>query len=162
MAKGVFSAHSVARPQNNPVLRQIHDLVDNLAAMWPAAQAGEGHLTPRQQGANENKSSSIHLKPVAPCKPGERVAISMTLRNSESRPVHLVPAGTDLLGSRGGQIACSLLEFAPAEITLEPQQQEDLAVSITIPASAARGCYAGLLVLRGLENLHAIITIEVD
>jgi hypothetical protein len=85
----------------------------------------------------------------------------MTLRNSESRPVRLVPAATDLLGSRSGRIASSLLEFTPSELSLEPQEQRDLAIATTVPENAAPGCYSGLLVVRGLDYLRALITIEV-
>ena len=85
----------------------------------------------------------------------------MTLCNSESRPVRLVPASTDLLGSRGGRIASSLLEFVPSELSLEPREQRDLAISTVVPAETAPGCYSGLLVVRGVDYLRALITIEV-
>ncbi len=85
----------------------------------------------------------------------------MTVCNSESRPVRLVPAATDLLGSRGGRIACSLLEFTPAEFRLEPQEKKDVAIALTVPAETAPGCYSGLFVVRGVDYLRALITIEV-
>ena len=94
-------------------------------------------------------------------KPGQRATICMTLCNSESRAVRLIPAATDLLGSRSGRIPCSLLEFTPAEFRLEPQEQRDLTISTTVPLEAAPGCYSGLLVVRGLDYLRALITIEV-
>jgi hypothetical protein len=101
------------------------------------------------------------LKPRATVQPGQRATISMTLCNSESRSVRLVPAATDLLGSRGGRIPCSLLEFTPSEITLEPQEQRDLAIATTVPVDTTPGCYSGLLVVRGLDYLRGLITIEV-
>ena len=85
----------------------------------------------------------------------------MTLRNSESRAVRLVPAATDLLGSRGGRIAAPFSSSVPSEFTLEPQEQKDLAIATTVPVEAAPGCYSGLLVVRGLDYLRALITIEV-
>jgi len=101
------------------------------------------------------------LRPQATVKPGQRATISMTLRNSENRAVQLTPAATDLLGSRGGRIACSLLECSPSSLTLQPQEQRDLTISTTVPAEAGPGCYSGLLVVRGLDYLRALITIEV-
>ena len=77
------------------------------------------------------------------------------------RPVRLAAAATDLLGSRGGRIAASLLEFMPAELSLEPGEQRDITIAVTVPAEATRGCYSGLLVVRGVDDLRALMTIEV-
>ena len=86
----------------------------------------------------------------------------MTLRNSESRSVRLVPAATDLLGSRGGRIAASRIDCTPAELSLAPQEQADIAISTIVPAETAPGCYSGLLIVRGVDYLRALITIDVD
>ncbi|SCK46376.1 hypothetical protein VAR608DRAFT_4550 [Variovorax sp. HW608] len=169
MAKGVLAARGGAATQGDanaahPVLRQMQDFVENLAAAWPNLQ---GSVAPAVPDAHQPSAASSHveplarLKPRAGVKPGERTTISMTLRNSESRPVRLVPAATDLLGARGGRIAASLLEFTPAEMALAPQEQKELVISATIPADTAPGCYSGLLVARGLDYLRALMTIEV-
>jgi hypothetical protein len=169
MARGVLAARSApgTAPQGysnagNPVLRQMHEFVDNLAALWPNLQGGAANGPSAYQLATNDPEPLVKVGPRATVKPGERVTISMTLRNSESQPVRLVPAATDLLGSRGGRIPNSLLEFMPSEIALEPQEQKDLAISTTVPAEAAPGCYSGLLVVRGLDYLRALITIEVS
>jgi hypothetical protein len=143
------------------VLRQMHEFVDNLAALWPNLQGGTAKGPSTYQPAASAAGPLAEVRPRAAVKPGERATISMTLRNSESRPVRLVPTATDLLGSRGGRIASSLLEFSPAEIALEPQEQKDLSISATVPVDAAPGCYSGLLVVRGLDYLRALIAIEV-
>jgi hypothetical protein len=101
------------------------------------------------------------LRPPATVKPGQRATISMTVCNTENRSVRLVPAATDLLGSRGGRIVCSLLEFTPMEFQLEPQEKRDVAIALMVPAETAPGCYSGLFVVRGVDYLRALITIEV-
>lgn len=170
MARGVLAARAadVTAPygrsdSNNPVLRQMHDFVNNLAALWPSLQqaSAQPFAGPQPQPAVSEPDSLAEVRPRATVKRGERATISMTLCNSESRRVHLVPAATDLLGSRGGQIECSRLEFTPSELDLEPQAQRELAIATTVPADAAPGCYSGLLVVRGLDYLRALITIEV-
>ena len=168
MARGVLAARSTAgtAPQGysnagNPMLRQMHEFVENLAALWPNLQGGAAKGPATYQMATSDAEPLAEVRPRATVKPGERVTISMRLRNSESQPVRLVPTATDLLGSRGGRIPYSLLEFTPAEIALEPQEQKDLAISTTVPVDAAPGCYSGLLVVRGLDYLRALITIEV-
>ncbi len=168
MARGVFAARSSGTtvPKSysttgNPVLRQMHEFVDNLAALWPNLQgvAAKGPAT--SPPATSGAGPMAEVRPHASVKPGERATISMTLRNSESRPVLLVPTATDLLGGRGGRIPSSLLEFTPVEIALGPQEQKDLTISTIVPVDAASGCYSGLLVVKGLDYLRALITIEV-
>ena len=168
MAKGVLAARQSATtapygPSNasNPVLRQMHELVDNVAAMWPSLQSTAGQRVAAPKATASDADGLAELRPRATVKPGQRATISMALSNSESRPVRLVPVATDLLGSRGGRIACSLLEFTPQELNLEPQEQRDLQITATVPADATPGCYTGLLVVRGVEYLRALITIEV-
>jgi hypothetical protein len=164
MAKGVLAARAAdvsapyGRPDaNNPVLRQMHEFVNNLAALWPSLQQSATQPFAASQPAASEPDALAEVRPRTTVKRGERATIAMTLCNSESRRVHLVPAATDLLGS----IEASRLEISPAELDLEPQGQHELAIATTVPADAAPGCYSGLLVVRGLDYLRALITIEV-
>jgi hypothetical protein len=168
MAKGVLAARRSAgtaqygpSSASNPLLRQVHELVDNFAAVWPSLPSAPAQRPFASQPMATEADGLAELKPRATVQPGQRATISMTLCNSESRSVRLVPAATDLLGSRGGRIPCSLLEFTPSEITLEPQEQRDLAIATTVPVDTTPGCYSGLLVVRGLDYLRGLITIEV-
>jgi hypothetical protein len=168
MARGVLAARAadVTAPygrsdSNNPVLRQMHDFVNNLAALWPSLQQASAQPFAGSQPAASEPDPLAEVRPRATVKRGERATISMTLCNSESRRVHLVPAATDLLGSQGGQINGSRLEFTPSELDLDPRAQRELAIATTVPVDAVPGCYSGLLVVRGLDYLRALITIEV-
>jgi hypothetical protein len=146
---------------SDPLMRQMHEFINNFAAVWPSLQGLTAQpLVASQPAATETEALS-ELRPRATVKPGQRATICMTLCNSESGPVRLVPAATDLLGSGGGRIPSSLIEFTPAECRLEPQEQRDLTISTTVPLEAAPGCYSGLLVVRGVDYLRALITIEV-
>lgn len=167
MAKGLLGRAGVTAPPgltdgSSPVLRQMHEVIDKLAKLWPDLQRG---LTPQlpagSQPATSDTDPLAEVRPRATVKPGQRATISMTVCNSENRRVQLVPIATDLLGSRGGRIACSLLELTPSELPLQPHEQKDLTIATTVPVDAAPGCYSGLLVVRGLDYLRALITIEV-
>jgi hypothetical protein len=168
MARGVLdarrSAGTASHPYSSgdsPVLRQMHEFVDNLAALWPNLKTTPLQALAAPQQAPSDADQLAEIRPRATVRPGQRAMISMTVRNSENRAVRLVPLATDLLGSRGGRIPCSLLELTPSEVNLEPQEQRDLAIATTIPLDVAPGCYSGLLVVRGLDYLRALITIEV-
>jgi len=169
MAKGVLAARGTVPGSrsygpvdaSNPVVSQMHDFVNNLAALWPSIQGSQPPSSSGYQAGASGVDALAEVRPHATVKPGQRATISMTLRNSENRAVNLVPAATDLLGSRGGRISCSLLECSPSSLTLQPQEQRDLTISATVPVDAGPGCYSGLLVVRGLDYLRALITIEV-
>jgi hypothetical protein len=167
MAKGVIAAQGNSPSPgpvgtSNPVLHQLHQLVDNIAALWPPADRRVLSGFDRAPGREAVDVESLaDLKPGAAVHPGQRATISMTVSNSEERPVRLVAAATDLLGSRGGRIAASLLDFMPAELSLEPGEQRDITIAVTVPPEATRGCYSGLLVVRGVDDLRALMTIEV-
>src|SRR5262249_42605988 len=133
MARGVLSARRSAATvppgysnAQNPILRQLHELVENIAAVWPSPQSAPGRTFDGSQSAASDADALAELRPpAATVKPGLRATISIALRNNESCTVRLTPMATDLLGSRGGRIPCSLFEFIPPELGLEPQQQTD-------------------------------------
>ena len=102
------------------------------------------------------------LKPASPLRPGDQATITMTIRNHEDKPVSLTPAATPLLGSNGERIAPQLLEFTPTQLQLNPGQQQELRITITVPARCGNGSYAGLLVVSGVDYLRAVITVEVS
>src|SRR5262245_11335224 len=121
MARGVLAASRAgAAPSRSygdastPLMRQIHELVHNIATMW--ARMEDPQATPYRSSQSTESSAEplTDVRPRAAVKPGQQATISMSISNSESRPVRLVAAATDLLGSNGGRIASSLLEFTPA------------------------------------------------
>lgn len=167
MARGVTEAHRVAdsgspglADASHPVLRQVHDLVDRLAAAWPGAQALHHHQ-PAGAAPTGDLESPPTVRPHAVVRQGERALISMTLRNREGQRVRVEPQVTDLIGSREGRIESGRLECSPASCTLEPGEERDLSIALTVPSDARPGEYAGLLVVRGVPGLRALVTIDI-
>jgi len=170
MAKGVLAARGVSQfpgyrdaTQSSTVLRQVHDVIDNIARIWPAVQGASApwpgaSVQPAYSGGDEGLQN---LKPASLARPGQRATISMMLCNKEDRSVRLTPIATDLISSTGGRISCRLLELVPEEVRLEPGDQKELQVRIAVPVESALGCYVGLLVVAGVDYLRALITIEV-
>ena len=168
MAKGVLAAR---RPGTDArygyaeggdvLVRQLHDLVDHIAKAWPSLE----YLSSKPQGAYDAPHTEVdplpELRPQSAVRPGQRATISMTICNKESQSVRLVPQVTDLLGSGGGRIAASVIQCTPASIDLEPQAQSDVTVSVIVPADAIAGCYSGVLVVRGVNYLRALLTVDV-
>jgi hypothetical protein len=169
MARGVLAARrsSAATPRapsdaDNPVMRQIHELVDNLAAVLPMLQNAGAAPATASTPTGGDVVAPAEVRPRTIVRAGQRATISMTVRNSENYGVQLRPVSTDLLGSRNGRIAAALIECTPSELSLQPGEERDIAITTTVPADAAAGCYSGLLVVRGVDYLRALVTIEVE
>ena len=75
----------------------------------------------------------------------------MTLCNKEDRAVRLTPMTTDLINSAGHRLSRYLIDFAPREAHLEPGVSTDVQGHLVIPVETAPGCYAGLLVVAGVD-----------
>jgi hypothetical protein len=170
MARGVLAARG-ANPfphyrdvdQSSTVLRQVHDVIDNIARIWPSVQ-GAAAQWPGASVASANKGDHEtlpNLKPASVLLPGQRGTISMMLCNKEDRSVQLTPISTDLISNIGGRISSQLFEFVPGEVRLEPGEQKEMQGRIAVPVESASGCYVGLLVVTGVDYLRALITIEV-
>jgi hypothetical protein len=170
MASGVFAARATRQPSAygdsdpaNAMVRQVHDLVDNIARVFPALWNGAPQwAAPAIATPNTRNADAIAtVRAPSPVRPGDSGTISMTLRNDESRPVELMPVATDLVGPTGIRISLQRLEFVPAHVRLAPGEQTDVQCRVTVPAEAAAGCYVGLLVVCGLEYLRALMSVEV-
>jgi hypothetical protein len=170
MAKGVLAArganqfpHYREAGQSGAVLRQVHDVIDNIARIWPSIQGASSQWPGASVAAanNGDEEALPHLKPASVLRPGQRGTISMMLCNKEDRPVRLMPTSTDLISSTGGRISSQLFEFVPEEVRLDPGQQHEMQGRIVVPVESALGCYVGLLVVTGVDYLRALITIEV-
>jgi hypothetical protein len=164
-AKGVLAARA-AHPSSssaglNPphsVLRQVHDLIDNVARAWPASPSP----TAAPAGDVPEARELPTLTPRNPLRPGQQGTLSLLICNREERSVRLTPRTTDLIGCAGGRIAADLLSFSPEHIELDPGAQCELQGRIAIPAGCQRGTYAGLLVIEGVSYLRALITVDVE
>lgn len=170
MAKGVLAARSANQfpyyrdaDQTSTVLRQVHDVIDNIARIWPSMQGASAQWPGALSVAanNGDQDALPNLKPASVLRPGQRGTISMMLCNKEDRSVRLMPISTDLISSTGRRISSQLFEFVPGEVRLEPGEQKELQGRIAVPVESALGCYVGLLVVTGVDYLRALITIEV-
>jgi hypothetical protein len=168
MAQGVLAARrsndTFSRGSADPgsaLLRQVHDVVDRIAEMWPGMLNGAVPPLTSSRTLEDDAYVPIELRTQEPVKPGQRATITMTLRNSENRTVSVVPAATDLLGSRVGRIAGSNLEFTPKQYNLAPKEQRDVTITIVVPGESEPGCYSGLVVVTGVDYLRALVTIDV-
>lgn len=170
MARGVLDARGARQTSDSPgvdpasaVWRQLHDLIDNVSRLWPMhgipTSVSQGLRRGEEYGRQEGMPQ---LKPPSPLRRGQRGTVSMALCNKEDRPVQLTPMATDLISSTGGRMPSSVFEFVPKVVRLEPAAEMDVVGQVVIPSDCAPGCFAGLLVVSGVDYLRAVITIQVE
>ncbi len=170
MGRGELAARAVGPAPHRPdpdqgvaILRQLHDLIDNVARIWPTVQ----HL-PRpwpdaaSPTANTGAPEALPIvKPASALRPGQQGTISMMLCNNEDRVVRLTPISTDLVSCAGSRIPAQCLAFVPGDVRLDPKEQREMQGRITVPVGSSPGSYFGLLIVAGVNYLRALIAIEV-
>lgn len=170
MARGVVAARGASQPrragESDPsamFLRQLHDFIDQVAAAWPSLQGAFVPGASRSGLAARGPADGPlpELKPPSAVRAGQTATISMSLVNKEDHAVRLAPVSTDLLSSVGGRISAHSMEFVPRELRLDPGEQRDLQITVAVPVASAAGCYYGLLVVNGADDLRALTAIEV-
>lgn len=151
--------------------RDAHEVVDialdvlSTASRYVSDLAGEAVTlrTGPRHGAEKTPQHFIPTvrlaKPVAPGGKGE---IVMTLENSSpDEDTEFSFVGTDLISEGGAKIASSNIGFKPGKVRMSPGQTVDVTVGVTIPKTAAKGVYTGLIQATKLEQLRAVLVAEV-
>ena len=126
MARGVLgaqranpSARTSASDPSNLLLRHVHQVVDQIATAWPSLQ---GIQSPGYGSRPSNESDAVaELSPPVTVNAGQRATISMTLCNSEQRPVQLVPV--QIFSDSAMFWAASLSNVEPDAIVVGPPDQ---------------------------------------
>ncbi len=170
MARGVLSARNLAarpgvqeRDGTAPMLRQVHELVDQLAAAWPTLQGaiGRGGAPAGWAQPASTEPPVCELRGRGPVQPGQRASVAMTVSNDESTPLVVTLLLTDLLSANGERIVASNVDVSPPELRLGAGGRQEVHVSVTVPGAAKAGSYTGLVVAKGVDDLRALITIDV-
>ena len=81
--------------------------------------------------------------------------------NDGSRPVCVVAYCTELLHPSGARIGADNMKFDPEELELAPGDVRSMTLHVSIPADAEAGRYVGVLVASGLDDLRAIVELQV-
>ncbi len=97
-----------------------------------------------------------------PIKPGERVEVPMTLENDSDQTTETFRfISSDLINPDGERIPAQQITFAPDTITIEPHKSATITVAIVVPEGAPSGVYSGLLQATRLNQLRAVVTLQV-
>ena len=161
--------------------RDAHDVVDILLDLVNVATNSLDQLTQRvirigvsasQTGASPSSTGEggsaaaggiPSLAVSTPVKAGAAVEIPMTLENESSKPTDVFYLlSSDLVNPNGDRIAAGQVSFVPEKMVIEPQKSAVITVTVHVPDSTPPGTYSGLLQATKLEQLRAVLSIQIE
>ena len=160
--------------------RDAHDVVDILLDLVNVATNSLDQLTQRvirigvseartdpassPSGAGAGAGGGIPSLAVStPVKPGGAVEIPMTLENESSKPTDVFYLlSSDLVNPNGDRIPAHQVSFVPEKMVIEPQKSAVITVTVRVPDSTPPGTYSGLLQATKLEQLRAVLSIQIE
>jgi len=157
--------------------RDTHEVVDILLDLAHAASrslgdvagravrlrpAGIGAARPAAKESFMAGPSTPTLNLPQPLEPGGSSEVVMNVENDSDSPTAAFEFhNTDLIDQSGNRIPADQVTFSSESLTVGPHQTEKVAIRVTVPVGTPPGLYSGLLQASRLDNLKAILVIEI-
>ncbi len=155
------------------VRRDIHEIVDIIVDLAESGIRGAGGLVQRAVRLKPGRGNGRHrpvpgniptLMPASPLEPGGTAEVCMTLENdSDSETSEFAFRTSDLINAiTGDRISSTQITVTPAPVVIEPKGQSNVTINVEIPTETAPGCYSGLLQATDLDQLRAILSLQIS
>lgn len=152
--------------------RDAHDVVDILVDMISAATSAIGSVAQRTvsvglarragaqpQAFGGTPSLGVPIK----VKAGETIEVPLALENGGDEPTEALQFhSSDLISASGERIAASQVSFSPSALVIAAHGSQLVKVTIAVPEGTSPGTYAGLLQASKLEQLRAVVTVQIE
>ena len=152
--------------------RDAHEVMDIFIDLAHAATQYVGGLAQRVvtiRGSEKGKKPDTAsgqlptLKTNKAMKSGEVAKIPMDLENNSDKIMDEFSFhSTDLVDASGRRIAAERITFTPSTLSLAPYKTQKVVVAVNIPAKTSAGIYSGLIRATKMDQLQAILVIQVD
>lgn len=157
--------------------RDAHDVVDILIDLVNVAtnalddisqrvvKIGIGGTTGEKKapGGGTGSSGIPSLAVPTPVKAGTSIDIPMTLENASSKPTEaFYLLSSDLINPSGERIKAQQISFKPDKLVIEPQNSTIVTIRVSVPEQTPPGVYSGLLQATRLEQLRAVLSIQIE
>lgn len=153
--------------------RDAHDVVDILIDMVTVATNAAGGLAQRAVMVRGAKRADGSPAPPAfgtpsldvphKVKAGESIEVPLSLENSGDAPTEAIEFhSSDLVSASGERIESARITFAPQPLVIGARQSEVVKVTVSVPAGTPPGTYAGLLQASKLQQLRAVVTVQIE
>jgi hypothetical protein len=154
--------------------RDLHEVVDIVVDLINVAVQyvdGLGQRTVTIRGVKheadlEHKTDNGRLSTLAmsrPVKAGESVELTMVLENGNEEPTDESSFhSTDLVNANSDRILAEQVVFRPSSVVVGPNTTEEITVSVNVAEETPAGIYSGLIQATGLDQLRAVLMVQVD
>lgn len=140
------------------LVSEMHDFVNELANLISCKSDLIGD---EQEPAISSDTSVPLLHPPHPIHAGERVQFSFKVHNDSAETAQVKFFCTDLYRCEGDPLPRHAISIAPHTLSLAPDAIDSIMISIQLPQNLANGEYAGLLMVSGLSDLKAVISLVI-
>lgn len=98
-----------------------------------------------------------------PLKPGESVAVPLTLENDgDTTTENFRFLCSDLVNASGDRIAGGHVSFAPEALVIGPHSAATVTVTVNAPPGTPAGVYSGIVQATKLEQLRAVLSVHIE
>ncbi len=153
--------------------RDAHDVIDILIDLVNVAAKSLGSLAQRVITIRSGDRPDVSGQPAPgsvptlsmpqPIKAGEAAEIPMAVENeSDTQTARFSFHSSDLVNESGDRIAAQQITMTPSSLTLDPHQTEKVTVTVHVPEGTPAGSYSGLLQATNLNQLRAVLVVQVS
>ncbi len=172
-----LSVSELRSEDSNEVIQRFrkdaHEVIDIVLDLVNAAAKSMGKITDQiisiggQPGEKQSKSSASAAVPTFTLpkvlKPGESIEVPMMLQNTSDKSTKQFELfSTDLVNGEGDRILARNITFTPSSLEIKPQKTEKVTVKLKLPKTTKPGTYTGLIRAKKLDQLQAVVTVNVE
>lgn len=154
--------------------RDLHEVVDIILDLINVAVEYVDGLGPRtitirgaehkaDLGHKTNNSQLNTLTMPRSVKAGESVELTMILENGDEESTNESSFhSTDLVSAYSDRIPAKQIVFRPSSVTVGPHTTEEVTVAVNVPEETPTGTYSGLIQATEMDQLRAVLVVQVD
>jgi len=137
------------------------------AASKSATKISEGAVSFTGSGSSKAKEApvkqSVPAVSISGATAGNSSSTEMTLENGSDKPTDEFRFYvSDLISSSGTRIPASSVRFEPGSMVIKPRQSGKVLIVIAVPKGTSPGTYSGLIQATNLDQLRALLNINVQ
>ena len=154
--------------------RDAHDLVDIVIDLVDVAVTSTGSLGRRAvslgvpgegNGAPVRDERGPRVPALVvpdPVSPGADARTTLAVENNSDKPTaEFTFACSDLVSAGGRRIPAEAVSFSPELVAVAADDTAKVVVTVAVPASTKPGYYSGLVQAGGLEQVRAVLSLQV-
>tara|TARA_R110001632_G_scaffold48496_1_gene122161 strand:+ start:786 stop:1484 length:699 start_codon:yes stop_codon:yes gene_type:complete len=157
--------HIIKRFRNDAheVIDMLMDVVSVAATQLETVSNRVVNIIPTSNKPNSQSTQVPIIQSDKPSAPGSTQEIKMQLQNdSDEKVMNVELADADLFAPSGERILARNVSVKPKVLSLKPGEKKHVTIQVKVPKNTKVGKYSGLLQDKNIENLQAMLAVEVS